>query len=428
MITNSTELSTYSQNYKTLSNLEQEHGSSFYLLDIDRLQMNYKKMETAFKSRYEKFIIGYSYKTNYIPYLCKELDKLGAYAEVVSKLEYDLALKIGVVPTKIIFNGPLKTKYDIETALNMGSILNIDSTYEMKYVKEHCLQNPDTSFKVGFRVNFDISTNGVSPLVEGFEKSRFGMCVENGSFQLVWKQLKELPNLKITGLHGHFSTANRSVSTFEKITQSLCDIVKEYKLTDLEYIDIGGGIFGEVPRSLISNTPTFDDYGEAVCKIMNKEFGDKKEKPYLILEPGISMVANTFQFVAKVVETKNIRNETFVLVDGSVHNIKPTMHKKNLPMRVIRSSVDDGSNRSDTYHIVGYTCLEKDYLACDVKSQMPLIGDFIIFENVGAYTLVFNPPFIKERPAVVAFYDGKTTIARKKESFKEFFNDKLYQF
>ena len=53
-------------------------------------------------------IIGYSYKTNYLPSLIKEMSNLGAYAEVVSRLEYDLALKIGVKPNKIIFNGPLK--------------------------------------------------------------------------------------------------------------------------------------------------------------------------------------------------------------------------------------------------------------------------------------------------------------------------------
>ncbi len=93
---------------KKLNELKMEFGSSFYLLNVSKLRENYKKIENAFKSRYENFIIGYSYKTNYLPYLCKELSKLGAYAEVVSRLEYDLAIKIGEDPKRIIFNGPLK--------------------------------------------------------------------------------------------------------------------------------------------------------------------------------------------------------------------------------------------------------------------------------------------------------------------------------
>src|SRR3954454_20797165 len=103
--------------YQQIKETEQTIGTSFYLLDVEKVRENYKKIDDAFRSRYKRFIIGYSYKTNYLPFLCKEMDKLGAYAEVVSRLEYDLAIKIGVKPSRIIFNGPLKTEDDIHTAL-----------------------------------------------------------------------------------------------------------------------------------------------------------------------------------------------------------------------------------------------------------------------------------------------------------------------
>ena len=121
---------TYSQIKECIEGL----GSSFYLFNVNRLRDNYHKINGSFNSRYQKFIIGYSYKTNYLPHLCKEMLLLGAYAEVVSRLEYDLAIKIGVPPKKIIFNGPLKTAEDIETALSTESLLNIDSLYEINYV------------------------------------------------------------------------------------------------------------------------------------------------------------------------------------------------------------------------------------------------------------------------------------------------------
>ncbi|GIN92578.1 diaminopimelate decarboxylase [Siminovitchia terrae] len=407
--------------------LANEHGSSFYVLNVNKLRENYRKIDTAFKSRYENFIIGYSYKTNYLPYLCKELSNLGAYAEVVSRLEYDLAIRIGEDPMRIIFNGPLKTMDDITFALNNKSIINIDSLYEIDFVKEFALRNPDIEVSIGLRVNFDISQNGVSALQEGYKLSRFGICVNNGNLKHALTELRTIKNIRIVGLHGHFSTKNRSLESYKIITQNLCMLAKENILDSLEYIDVGGGIYGELPESYNTNVPTFDDYAETICGIMNKEFDGLEKKPLLILEPGVAMVANVFLFIAEVIESKKIRDEYFVLVDGSVHNVKPTMHKNNLPMRIVRKNPDIDTVKQ-SFNIVGYTCMEKDYLAFEIKDRLPMKDDYIIFENVGAYTIVFNPPFIKERPGIVAMNHTEFTTVRRKETIKQFFNEEIYIF
>ncbi|PLS01100.1 diaminopimelate decarboxylase [Neobacillus cucumis] len=413
-------------NYDLIKGLEQEYGSSFFLLDVNKLRNNFKKIEHAFKSRYENFLIGYSYKTNYLPYLCSQMDQLGAYAEVVSRLEYDLAIKIDVNPRNIIFNGPLKTYEDIETAIKNESIINLDSLYEVDNVIQYCLEKRNKQVKAGLRVNFDISNNGESPLQEGYEVSRFGLCVSNGNFQKAVQKLIELENIKIVGLHGHFSTRERKVETYRNITKGLCELAKQYIPDSVEYIDIGGGIYGELPSSFNLQIPSFDEYAEEVCKIMNAEFGGKPRKPYLILEPGISMVANAFKFIAKVIDIKTVQEQFFVLIDGSVHNVKPTMHKRNLPMHLVKKNVEQQSHAM--YNIVGYTCMEKDYLAYDVEGELPERDDYIIFDNVGAYTIVFNPPFIKERPSIIAVENKEFFVVRKKETIKEFFNEDLYVF
>lgn len=414
-------------NHERLHDLEVEYGSSFYILDVNKLRTNYKKIHHAFKSRYSEFIIGYSYKTNYLPYLCKELSKLGAYAEVVSRLEYDLAIKLGENPKNIIFNGPLKTKEDIQLALKNDSLINVDSMYEVNFVIDYAKNHPDKQIKIGLRLNFDISENGLTILQDGYEISRFGICTENGSLQQVITELEKISNIKIIGLHGHFSTKTRSVQSYKSKTQKLCQIAKEYILNSIEFINIGGGIYGEMPKSFNINTPSFDDYAEAICEVMNQEFGHSEKKPTLVLEPGVAMVANTFIFVSKVIEVKKIKEENFVLVDGSVHTIKPTMHKNNLPHRIIRNN-DVEKNKNESFHIVGYTCMEKDYLAHDIKEVLPQINDYIIFGNVGAYTIVFSPPFIKERPAIIAMDNHEIFVVRKKETFDQFFNEVMYSF
>lgn len=407
--------------YKRLRELEQLAGSPYYLFDMEKLRDNYRKIDNAFRSRYENFIIGYSYKTNYLPHLCKTLSDMGAYAEVVSRLEYDLAIKIGVDPENIIFNGPVKTKEDIHFALQNKSIINLDSFYEIEYVKEYARVNKDEEVYVGLRISFAIE----GALQEGYEVSRFGFCLDNGSLEKAILELSEEKNIRIHSLHCHFSTRNRSVKTYQQITEHLCQVALNYIPDTIEYIDVGGGIYGELPRNFQITAPSFDDYAEAICGTMQKYFGTTSKKPTLILEPGIAIAANIFSFVVKVIETKRNGNEWFVVTDGSVHNLKPTMHKRNLPMTIFKKNSQQNFGE---YHIVGYTCMEKDYLAHSVKGVQPERDDYILFENAGAYTIVFNPPFIMGRPAILAIDGNEVTVARRRETFEFFFHKDLYQF
>lgn len=411
--------------YDQLKTLHSRYQSSFYLLDVNRLEENYLRMHRAFASRYDNVLIAYSYKTNYLPFLCKHLDRMGAYAEVVSRLEWDLALKIGVEPARIVFNGPLKRENDIVLALDQNSMVNLDSFSEIPWVANYAESNPHRQVKIGLRVNFDLSYNGVSPLQDGYDVSRFGFCVENGNFQAALLRLSNIPNITIVGLHGHFST-NRSIGVYRHITRQLCLLAKQYLGESLEYIDIGGGMYGELPASFgLVGVPTYEDYAEVICSVIREEMSTEGYRPVLILEPGVSLVADAFDFVCRVVDIKENRGKRFVLVDGSVHNVKPTMHRYQLPARIVSRHKNQ---REGVYHVVGYTCMEKDYLLSDYTGPLPAVDDFLVFGHVGAYTIVFNPPFIRERPPIFAACDHGLVVVRGKETLEEFFHENVYRF
>lgn len=407
-----------------ICSLEKAYRDSFYLFHIDRLRNNYAVMLTAFKSRYEDVIIGYSYKTNYVPALIKEMSTLGAYSEVVSRLEYDLALKIGVQPEKIIFNGPLKSYDDIKLALDGDSIVNLDSFYEIKFIKMY-MKESNKPIKIGLRVNFDIEMNGINPVQNGFKNSRFGFCSTNGSFEKAIHELKDMENVTVVGLHGHYSTTTRDLDVYKKITNTLCDLGKKYLSGTLEYIDIGGGMYGNVPDSMKTDyVPTMDDYAEVICAILNREKIHFEKKITLIIEPGLSLVVDAFKFYCKVIDVKTIEDEHFVLVNGTIQNIKPTMHSINLPLKHLR--IGGKQYMNGRFNVVGHTCMEKDYLSIGLVDKIPLPGDFLVYSNVGAYTIVFNPPFIKERPPIIAQEGNKLRIVRRLEELNNFINDELY--
>ena len=74
-------------NKKTIETLQNKYGEAFYLLDSTRFRKNYAELKAAFNDVYPNWNIAYSYKTNYTPKLCRIVNELGGYAEVVSEME-----------------------------------------------------------------------------------------------------------------------------------------------------------------------------------------------------------------------------------------------------------------------------------------------------------------------------------------------------
>src|SRR6476646_10913894 len=136
------------QDFETLNELAKEHGDSFYLIDVDHFRENLRALCGAFRAIHPPTAIAYSYKTNYAPLLCRVADEEGCYAEVVSKTEYDLALRLGVRPERVLFNGPLKSRPETEEALLAGATLNLDSAGEISGVEAVARDHPRALLRV----------------------------------------------------------------------------------------------------------------------------------------------------------------------------------------------------------------------------------------------------------------------------------------
>ncbi len=408
-----------------VKDIESQFGSPFYVIDEEAFRKNYDDIVTAFSSRYDKFILAYSYKTNYIPYLCRIIRNKGGWAEVVSRLEYDLAMKIGQDPAKIIFNGPVKCYEDVELALANKSIVNLDAMYEVDYVTKYAKEHPGEQVRAGLRINIDLSDEASSSQIqEEFRVGRFGFDLED--IEQAASRLTASENIVINSLHGHSTTPGRSVKCYEVIARTLCDVAERYFTQSVEYVDVGGGILGYVPEEMgFGKVPTFDDYAGAVCGVLERSGWVKERRPWLVLEPGVAMVANALSFVTKVVSTKTVRGKLFVTVDGSAFHVKPTFHKINQPHYIISAQSTD--NRQ-TFSVVGSTCMEKDYLLADVVDVVPRRGDYIKIDSVGAYTVVLSPDFIHLSPAIVVSKGTDWLAVRRRQNFDDMFGCYSFDF
>ncbi len=407
--------------WKTLKELEGKYGDSFYILNLETFKNNYNEFLQAFRSIYPKTNIAYSYKTNYIPKLCQCVNSWGGYAEVVSGMEYELAVKLGVSPEKIIFNGPYKKEEELKKAFLNGSIVNLDSSYEISYIEKLDGEINELQGRVGLRCNFDIGEQ---------DPSRFGFDVESDEYISAIRTLKNLRNFKLIGLHCHYSTRKRSIESFTLRTKKMIEIFSKYFEDEiLEYIDIGGGFFGKMPSTLKEqfNTkiPDYREYASAIAIHLADSFKGEY-LPELILEPGTAITADIMQFVAKVIDIKKIHSRKFALVSGNIYNIKPTLNDKNLPIDIISEDIENGGEPGP-FDIVGNTCRENDCLFSGYSGKIKK-GDFVIFCNVGAYTIVLKPPFIHPSPFILTYNkdSGSFDTIKNQETFSDIFSS--YEF
>ena len=412
------------ETYKELAEIAQQHGSPFYIFDKEAFTHNFRDIRAAFTQRYPLVTIGYSYKTNYIPYLCRLIQNMGGYAEVVSRLELDLALKIGCPPAEIIYNGPVKTADDIAFALSSGIIVNIDTLRELEFVTHIAKQQPETSIRIGLRINISlVDSQGKSHLQNELPSGRFGFS--DNALKAAVRQLKETLNVQVCSLHGHTSSSNRSVWGYRTIATKLAEVGGRHFPESIEFLNVGGGFYGRpVPAMGLAEAPTFDDYAEAICEVLHQHPWIKTRRPRLVIEPGMALAADALSFVTQVFEVKRIGNERLAVVDGSIFNVKPTLHQRNHPYTIIKKEI--GAGPKVLYSIVGATCMEKDRLLQEIESVEIEREDFIRIENVGAYTVVMTPPFINLAPPIVVRGAKGYVAIRRRQDFNDIFGSYLF--
>ena len=119
----------------------------YFLIHKDKMDNLIDDMFYSLQKYWKNGIVGYSFKTNNLPWIIKYMKKRGLYAEVVSSDEFELAVHLGFPYENIIFNGPVKGKKEFEEALRQNTIINLDSKRELRWLKE-C---KDIKAKVGLR-------------------------------------------------------------------------------------------------------------------------------------------------------------------------------------------------------------------------------------------------------------------------------------
>ena len=391
--------------WSDLEGLAAEHGDGFWLLDVDRFRRNLGGFLHAFVAAgWPNTRAAWPLKTSWVPPVVRASIAAGALLEVGSRHEYDLAMALGAAPASLVYNGPLKTRADLDRACALGSCVHLDGPDEVADLLSLARDHRGRLFRVGLRANVDVGQR---------DRGRFGLDAESGDLQHAFRQLAAEPNVSVNALHLHVSGDRRAESYRNRITR-LIGLADELwpDGRGLDDLDIGGGFAGFVPDSLSRQMPTppppTGAYAAAVVPKLLARW--PQGGPRLIVEPGTALAADTMQFAARVGAIKTLAGVRHAIVSASVYTVKPTRHKLDMPFRVVRDGRVSGAGTPTV--VSGWTCVEDDVLVRHCPFELRR-GDWLLFDNCGAYSFALNPRFVRGTPALLVCEPGREPVVAR---------------
>ena len=389
-----------------------QFGSPLFVISEKTIRQTYRDAGRAFKTRYPKVQFAWSYKTNYINAVCNVFHQEGSWAEVVSGFEYQKALANGIPGDKIIFNGPDKSKEELQLAIDKNSLIHIDHLDELYLLKE-LSDNSKKRPRVAIRVNMD---TGVYPMWD-----RFGFNFENGEAMDAINKIMLNTNLDLVGLHCHIGTFMLTPSAYgiaaTKLSELARNISKKYK-KNIQYIDMGGGFASKntLKGSYLQGedaSPNFDQYAEAISTaILNAGFTET-DLPLLILETGRALIDEAGYLLGSVVTNKRLADgRRATIMDFGVNILFTSFwydHKVS-PAQAF------GQYSEDTV-LYGPLCMNIDVVREHISFPPLKKDDHVVVHTVGAYNMTQWMQFIAMRPAVVMIDMNEAVhLIRKKET------------
>jgi len=299
--------------------LSNRFGTPLYVVCEEKVRKNYRNFKKIFSEYYDKNIVAYSYKTNFLPAICTILKNEGAWAEIVSALELSIARKIHVNPSKIIFNGPCKSDEGLLEALRLGvSVINIDSLSELERLSS-------LVHKTGITANVGVRLH--NPFEKSNIPNRFGLDIKNAftACKLIGKNQR----MNYKGVHIHLGTQITNINSYIMIMKYAIDFMANIhsKLgLNTVFLNIGGGFpSNQKPLYAFDDpwpAPSLKEYASKICFTLEANY-NKKNLPYLVLEPGRAIVSSSTYLITKIMAIKSIdRACKWIILDSGL-NIVP---------------------------------------------------------------------------------------------------------
>lgn len=344
--------------------------------------------------------LSYAVKANPMPAVVQHLSRLVDGLDVASAAEMRTALDTPTPAERVSFAGPGKTPAELSQAVAAGVTIEIESETEARRVVaigERLGIRP----RVAVRVNPDFQIKG-SGMRLGGGAQQFGVDSE-----CVPALVDELAAAEVELLGFHIFAGSQNLNAeilceAQRKTVALALQLAEAAPVPVRYLNIGGG-FG-IPYTERDEPLDLASVGGNLEQLMADVVRPRLPGARVVVELGRYIVGECGVYVTRVVDRKESRGKTFLVVDGGLHHQLAAsgnfgqVIRRNFP---VTAFTEDDQARIETVSVVGCLCTPLDLLADDVQLPRTGIGDLVIIHQAGAYGLTASPSaFLSHPPAV----------------------------
>ncbi|XP_077256425.1 ornithine decarboxylase 2-like [Temnothorax americanus] len=356
---------------KTIIDMEnQEDG--FYIVDIGDIINKHREWIT----KIPRVAPHYAVKCNPDPNVIKILAALNTGFDCASEQEIRQVMQYGVQADRIIFANPYKCPSHIKYAKKMNvDQITADSELELLKIKD---LYPEA--KIIIRIRCDAKNSDCDLGL------KFGCEPDEDAVRLI--QLTMDLGLTLHGFSFHVGSPCGELNAFSRgigICRRLIAIAKSMGCKDVQLLDIGGGFPGEKGTDI-----------DKLANIVNDAIRDLDPIIRVISEPGRYYVDSAFTLASylhsKRIVHKNGKTMRMYYANVGTYNsfLDEIVGIKSRYPQILFEPVSDEKFVSTLW---GPTCDSYDVIVKDVLMPELHIGDWMVWEDIGAYSLCLCTKF-----------------------------------
>ncbi len=344
--------------------------------------------------------------------------------DVVSGGELYTALAAGFPAEEIYFHGNNKLVRELEFALDskIGNIV-VDSYREADILNEMCGAR-GIKQNVLVRINPGVEAHTHAYVQTARTDSKFGFSVSDGAAKSICEHILSKSNLNLKGYHCHIGSQIFEKQSFVIAAEKVLDFsakIKEELGFEASVINLGGG-FGvwytdEDPKLKLHD---YEDYLKALISAVKRKSKEHNLKePYLLIEPGRSIIAEAGITLYTVGAIKNIPGiKKYVAIDGGMFdNPRYALYQSKYTVLLANRANEPCTEKVS---IAGKCCESGDLIAVDVPLPEAESGDILAVLTSGAYQYSmasnYNRNFV---PAAILVNGGKADYIIKPQTYED---------
>jgi len=370
-------------------------GTPFFAYERAAISRRVEELRRAVPSEIH---LSYAVKANPMPAVVQHLSGLVDGFDVASVGEMAVALDTPIPAERVSFAGPGKTPAELARAVAAGVVVNVESETEAVRVAD-VGNRLGVRPQVAIRVNPDFQVKG-SGMRLGGGPQQFGVDAEQVPVLLHRLTTMELDLL---GFHVFAGSQNVHADILAEAQRKTAELVVRLAgaaAQPVRYVNIGGG-FG-IPYFERDQALDLTAIGDSLAAMLSGELRPMLPEARIVIELGRYLVGEAGVYVTRIIDRKQSRGRTFLVVDGGLHHQLAAsgnfgqIIRKNYPV-AIANRMD--APRTEIVSVVGRLCTPLDVLAHEVRLPCAEIGDLVAIFQAGAYGMTASPTAFLSHPA-----------------------------